>query len=88
MTTPDDKRLAQGPPLPHTAIDYRRGCRCSGCTSRHNEVQKTYGKNTRASVRSMKLQLAAQTDELEELRAFRDQFLSLAAQVSGEQVSR
>lgn len=32
----------------------------------------------------MKLQLAVLTDEVTELRAFRDQFLSLAAQVTGD----
>ena len=31
----------------------------------------------------MKLQLAALTDEVEQLRAFRDRFLSLAAQAPG-----
>jgi hypothetical protein len=77
------------PPIPHTAIDYRRGCRCSGCTSRHNEIQKAYGKNTRTTAKSMKLQLAALESEVGQLRAFRDRALSLAAALaaSGEKVT-
>ena len=77
---PDDKRR---PPTPHTAGSYQQGCRCPGCTSRHNEIQRAYGRNTRATVKSMKLQLAALTDEVEQLRAFRDRFLRLAAQAPG-----
>jgi hypothetical protein len=86
MTTPDDKRLAQAP-IPHTAGSYQQGCRCPGCTSQHNEIQKAYGRNTRATAKSMKLQVAALTAEVEQLRAFRDRALSLAAALaaSGEQ---
>ena len=66
MPTPGaiaDRRVAQGAPLPHTAVSYRAGCRCPACRARHNRDQARYAAGANAR---NKIEMAA-------LRAFRDE---------------
>jgi hypothetical protein len=55
---------------------YVHGCRCEECLQAHAVRQRRYRADAKIKADQMKL-------ELVELRAFRDQFISLAAQAPG-----
>jgi hypothetical protein len=75
----------------HGASAYQnRGCHCEICTSAHNELVKTYAKNTRANAKALKLEVEALRFEVAELRQWRDMmtaFVAAAPSAIGDQVA-
>jgi hypothetical protein len=78
LSTPGalDQRVTPGAPQPHTAKNYRQGCKCPACREEHNREQAAYAvtayhrrKNELASLREFYATVAAAQELLDKALA-------------------